>query len=170
MVDDNDASPSLPCWRHRQCSVHLTWATLGETPDLVLLDRKMTTLGAVLLLNTLFWSRRWPEVVLRWSGVTLSASTMASLSGVEKHGLDGGCVMIYRRRAEEPSGLVVALTAGRASSVCWSLLKMGLRKTEAATEFVGPVVLLACHGAVSWSLWFFWWGASVCCWGIGPCS
>jgi hypothetical protein len=29
-----------------------------------------------------------------------------TLSGVEQQGLDGGRVMIYRRRAEEPSGVV----------------------------------------------------------------
>jgi hypothetical protein len=39
----------------------------------------MATLGAVLLLRTSFSSRRCPEVVLRWSGVTLSAPTTASL-------------------------------------------------------------------------------------------
>jgi hypothetical protein len=76
----------------------------------------MATLGAVLLLRTSFWSRRCPEVVLRWSGVTLSESTMASLSGVEQWGFDGGRVMIYMRRTE-PSGVVVALTEGRAISM-----------------------------------------------------
>jgi hypothetical protein len=77
----------------------------------------MATLGGNLLLRISFWSRRCPEVVLRWSGVTLSASTTASLCGMEQWGLDGSRMMIYRRRVEEPSGVVVALTASRARSV-----------------------------------------------------
>jgi hypothetical protein len=77
----------------------------------------MVTLGADLLLRISFWSRRCPEVVLRWSGVTLSASTTASLSGMEQRGIDGGHMMIYMCRVEEPSGVVVMLTASRARSV-----------------------------------------------------
>jgi hypothetical protein len=52
-------------------------------------------------LRASFWSRHCLEVVLRWSGVTLSASTMTSLSGVEQRGLGGSCVMIYRWRRRE---------------------------------------------------------------------
>jgi hypothetical protein len=51
-------------------------------------------------------------VVLRWSGVSLSAWTMASLSSVEQRGLDAGCVMVYRCMAEELSSVVVALIVG----------------------------------------------------------
>jgi hypothetical protein len=57
------------------------------------------------------------EVVLRWSGVSLSASTTASLSSVVQRDLDAGRVMIYRCRAEELSGVVVALTIGWTRSV-----------------------------------------------------
>jgi hypothetical protein len=57
------------------------------------------------------------EVVLRWSGVSLSASTTASLSGVVQRDLDVGRVMIYRCRAEELSGIVVALIVGWTRSV-----------------------------------------------------
>jgi hypothetical protein len=64
-----------------------------------------------------FWSRHCLEVVLRWSGVTLSASTTTSLSDVERRGLDDGRVMIYRCRAEELSGVAVALIVGRPRSV-----------------------------------------------------
>jgi hypothetical protein len=64
-------------------------------------------------LRASFWSRHCVEVVLRWSGVTLSASTTMSLSGVEQRGLDDGRVMIYRCRAEELSGVMVALIVGR---------------------------------------------------------
>jgi hypothetical protein len=53
-----------------------------------------------------------PGVVLKWSGVSLSVSTTASLSRVEQRGLDASHVMIYRYRAEELSGVVVALTVG----------------------------------------------------------
>jgi hypothetical protein len=42
---------------------------------------------------------------------------MASLSGVEQRGLDGGRVMIYRRKTEELYGVVVTLTAGWSKSV-----------------------------------------------------
>jgi hypothetical protein len=38
--------------------------------------------------------------------VTLSASTLASLSGVEQWGLDGVRVIFYSCRAEELSGVV----------------------------------------------------------------
>jgi hypothetical protein len=54
---------------------------------------------------------------MRWSGVSLSASMMASLSGVEQRGLDAGRVMVYRSRAGELSGIVVALTVGLKRSV-----------------------------------------------------
>jgi hypothetical protein len=57
------------------------------------------------------------EVVLRWSGVTLSASTKASLISVEHRGLDGVCMRFYRCRAEELSGVMVALTVGRSRSM-----------------------------------------------------
>jgi hypothetical protein len=77
----------------------------------------MATLGGDLLLRISFWSRSCPEVVLRWSGVTLSASTTASLCSMEQRGLDGGRMMIYRRRVEEPSGVVVALTVSQARLV-----------------------------------------------------
>jgi hypothetical protein len=56
-------------------------------------------------------------VVLRWSGVTWSASTKASLISVEQRGLDGVCMRFYRCRAEELSGVVVALTVGRSRSM-----------------------------------------------------
>jgi hypothetical protein len=102
-----------------------------------------------LIEDNIFWSRRCPEVVLRWCRVTLSASTMTSVSGMEQRGLNGGRVMIYRRKMEELSGVGVALTAGQSWSVRRSLLKMGLRKKAATTEFVGMVVLLACHRAPS---------------------
>jgi hypothetical protein len=49
--------------------------------------------------------------------VTLSASTMASLGGVGQRGLDSGRVMIYRCRAVELSGVMVALRAGRSRPV-----------------------------------------------------
>jgi hypothetical protein len=68
-------------------------------------------------LRASFWSRHCLEVVLRWSGVTPSASTTASLGGVERRGLDDGRVMIYRCRAKELSSIVVALIVGRSRSV-----------------------------------------------------
>jgi hypothetical protein len=58
-----------------------------------------------------FWSRRCVEVVLRWSGVSLSGSTSASLCGMEQRGLDAGRV-IYRCSAKELSGVLVALIVG----------------------------------------------------------
>jgi hypothetical protein len=70
--------------------------------------------GALVLLTlrASFWSRHCLEVVLRWSGVTLSASTTTSLSSVEQRGLDGGRMMTYNCRAKELSGVVVALIVG----------------------------------------------------------
>jgi hypothetical protein len=56
-------------------------------------------------------------VVLRWSGVSLSASMTASLSSVELQGLGAGRVMIYRCRTEELFGIMVALTIGWTRSV-----------------------------------------------------
>jgi hypothetical protein len=53
---------------------------------------------------------------------------------MEQRGLDADHVMVYRSRAEELSGVMVALTVGLTRSVRCSLLKMGLRKTAAATE------------------------------------
>jgi hypothetical protein len=58
------------------------------------------------------------EVVLRWSGVSLSASTTASLRGVELQGLNVGRVMVHKCRAVELSGVVVALTVGWTRSMC----------------------------------------------------
>jgi hypothetical protein len=49
--------------------------------------------------------------------VTLSALTQVSLSGMEQRGLDSIRVMFYRCRAEELSGVVVALTVGRSRSI-----------------------------------------------------
>jgi hypothetical protein len=170
MVDDDGASASLACWRHHQCNFHLNWATSGETLDLVLSDRTTATLDALLLRTSFFrvdTARRW-----FWGGVVwfLSVLTTMSLNGVEQRGLDSGRMMIYRRMTEDLSGIVVALTAGQSRLVRWFLLKMGLRKTAVAIEFAGLVVLLACHRAASWSLQLFWWGTSVCCQGMGPCS
>jgi hypothetical protein len=68
-------------------------------------------------MRALFWSRCCLEVVLRWSSVSLSASMTTSLSGVEQRGLDACRVMIYMCRAEELSGVLVALTVGWTRSV-----------------------------------------------------
>jgi hypothetical protein len=57
------------------------------------------------------------RLVLTWRGATLSASTMASLSGMEQRGLDRNRVMIYSCKAEEMSSGVVALVVGRSRSV-----------------------------------------------------
>jgi hypothetical protein len=53
----------------------------------------------------------------RWIGVSLSASTTASLSGVEQRSIDAGRVMIYRCREEELFGIMVALAVGWTRSV-----------------------------------------------------
>jgi hypothetical protein len=51
-----------------------------------------------------FWSRRWLEVSLRWSGVPLPASTMVGLGGMVPQCLDGGHGLRCARREEAPSG------------------------------------------------------------------
>jgi hypothetical protein len=83
-------------------------------------------------------------VVLRWSGVTLSASTTTRLSGVEQRGLNGGQLMIYRRRSEELSGVVVALKMGELIPP-----EDGFVEDGGGNRVGGPVVLLACYGEVS---------------------
>jgi hypothetical protein len=54
---------------------------------------------------------------MRWSSVSLRASTMASLSGVEQRGLTEGRVMVYTCRAEELSGIMVSLIVGLTRSM-----------------------------------------------------
>jgi hypothetical protein len=58
---------------------------------------------------------------------------IVSLSGVEQRRLNDGRVMVYRCRAEELAGVVVALTIGLTRSMRCSLLKMGLWRMVAAT-------------------------------------
>jgi hypothetical protein len=63
-----------------------------------------------------FWCRQWLEVVLRWSGVSLSASTTVGLGGVMLWSLNGGRVLRCARRAEAPSSSMVALMVGSVRS------------------------------------------------------
>jgi hypothetical protein len=63
-----------------------------------------------------FWSRQWLEVVLRWSAVSLSASTTVALGGVVPWSLDGGPMLRCARKAEAPSSAVVALMVGSVRS------------------------------------------------------
>jgi hypothetical protein len=88
----------------------VTRATMGET--------QIWSLGSddgdawrCSSLRASVWSRCCLEVVLRWSGVSLSASTTASLSSVEQRGLEAYRVMSYKCGTEELSDVVVALTA-----------------------------------------------------------
>jgi hypothetical protein len=44
-----------------------------------------------------FWSSHWLEVVLRWSGVSLPASTMVGLGGMVPCKLGRGCMLCCMR-------------------------------------------------------------------------
>jgi hypothetical protein len=84
-----------------------------------------------------FWSRQWLELVLRWSGVSLSMSTTVGLGGMVPWSLDGGRVLRCARRAEAPSSPVVALMVGSVRSSLRSItLEMGQRKVVEATSEV----------------------------------
>jgi hypothetical protein len=63
-----------------------------------------------------FWRRQWLEVVLKWSGISLSTSTTVGLGGMVPWSLDGGRVLRCARRAEAPSSAVVALMVGSVRS------------------------------------------------------
>jgi hypothetical protein len=73
--------------------------------------------------------------------VYLSASTTASLSGVEQRGLGANRVMIYRFRAEELCGVLNPPGGGLAEDSGDNKSVRG----GARSEFAGPVVLLACY-------------------------
>jgi hypothetical protein len=59
-----------------------------------------------------FRSIQWLEVALRWSGVSLPASTAVVLGGVVPWSLDGGCVLRCAHRVGAPSSAMVTLMVG----------------------------------------------------------
>jgi hypothetical protein len=75
--------------------------------------------------------------------VSLSVSTTTCLSGVEQQGLDAGRMMIYRCRVEELDkvGALIPPEGGLAEDGGGNKSVRG----GARSEFVGPVVLLACY-------------------------
>jgi hypothetical protein len=52
------------------------------------------------------------EVAPWWSGMSLPASTTVGLGGVELWSLNGGRMLRCKRRAGEPSSVMVALMVG----------------------------------------------------------
>jgi hypothetical protein len=74
-----------------------------------------------------FWSRPWLEVALRWSGVSLSMSTMVHLGGLVPRSLDRGHGLRCVHREEVLSGTMVASSAGLAKFMRILTLKIAWR-------------------------------------------
>jgi hypothetical protein len=100
----------------------------GETLDLGLPDWMMATREVGLPAGGIvFWSRPWLELVLRWSGMSLSVLTTVRLGGLVPQSLDGVYRLRCEHREEALFGAMVASSAGSTKFMWILTLKIAWR-------------------------------------------
>jgi hypothetical protein len=120
--------------------VNLLVLLRGKPYDLVFRIERWRRCGVVFPLGGIVRGAALEGRGKRWCGVPSLVSTTAGLSGMEPRGLGDGRGLMDSRRTVALSGVMVASTAGLARLMQGLILKMGSRKTEAATSKAGTLV------------------------------